>query len=729
MKAFFAFLSVLLFLCCSPPSIHAELRVGAAIVDVTPPDLPVLVNGGMTSRTIDKIKTAVNARAMVIDDGDRRIAMVVVDSCMVPRFLLDDAKALAAKRTQIQPDHMMISATHTHTAPSAMGALGTSADERYIPYLREKLAESIATAEANLTPAHVGWATVNADKFTAIRRWIRRSDRIDNDPFGNPTVRANMHSARVPENVTGPSGPEDPELSMISFATPDGKPIALLANFSMHYFGDRDISADYFGLFCDSFQQRANQAYAASVTKSENVDKQAEPSSIVAMMSHGCSGDIWRRDYTAGPDGNYNPTLDEYTTELLDLVYSTYQTIKYEPVESIDMAEQRLHLSYRLPDQQRLTWAKEIVARLDGADPKTTEEVYAREAVLLHELQSTDVVVQAIRIGDIGISTTPNETYALTGLKLKLQSPLKKQMVIELANGGDGYIPPPEQHLLGGYNTWPARSAGLEVEAEPKIAEANLQLMEQLTGKSRRPFHQSAGAMTEAILAAEPFAFYRLDQMSGPIATDSSPNHRNAMLSPGYALFLEGPHSGRICDDGEINRSVHLAGGSLQTHLPSNATDYSVSMWFWNGMPNDGRETTGWLISRDRPYQTSNDGHHLGIGGTATSPGKLIFVAGSGDPVVGSATVERWTWNHVLLTRKGDAIKVYLNGGKQPDLETELATEDALSISTLFIGGRSDNASNFEGRIDEVAVFERALSDDQRQSIVAPPPAGESTAK
>ena len=48
-------------------------------------------------------------------------------------------------------------------------------------------------------------------------------------------------------------------------------------------------------------------------------------------------------------------------------------------------------------------------------------------------------------IGDVAITTTPNETYALTGLKLKAKSPLPKTMVIELANGADGYIPPPEQ--------------------------------------------------------------------------------------------------------------------------------------------------------------------------------------------------------------------------------------------------------------------------------------------
>jgi hypothetical protein len=58
---------------------------------------------------------------------------------------------------------------------------------------------------------------------------------------------------------------------------------------------------------------------------------------------------------------------------------------------------------------------------------------------------------------------------------------------MELANGAEGYIPPPEQHRLGGYTTWPARTAGLEVEAEPKIVEALLKLLEDVSGKQRRP--------------------------------------------------------------------------------------------------------------------------------------------------------------------------------------------------------------------------------------------------
>ena len=177
---------VIVFLCSVTTAAQATLKAGAARVDITPIRLPVLVNGGMLSRSVENVSTRLYARAIVLDDGQQRLGIVVVDSCMMSRSLLDEAKQLAAQRTSILPDRMLISATHTHTAPASMGCLGTNADPTYVPYLREKLAEALAAAEANLELARVGWAVGNAAGFTALRRWIRRPDRIETDPFGNP---------------------------------------------------------------------------------------------------------------------------------------------------------------------------------------------------------------------------------------------------------------------------------------------------------------------------------------------------------------------------------------------------------------------------------------------------------------------------------------------------------------------------------------------------------------
>ena len=684
-----------------------DLQAGAAIVDITPRQFPVLVNGGMTSRSADKAVAPLYARSIVLDNGTERVAIVVVDSCMIGRVVLDDAKQLAAQRTKIRPDRMLISATHTHTAPSAMGCLGTELDENYVVYLRDRIAEAVAQAESHLEPVMVGWAVRNAADYTALRRWIIRPDRIATDPFGNPTMRANMHAGADPDSVTGESGPEDPDLSMIAFKSTKGRPVAVLSNFSMHYFsGVEALHPDYFGLFCNGFQEQVVSAGIA------DVKDDAPP--FVAIMSHGCSGDIWRRDYKQPANAPMqSPTVTEYTDGLLKIAKDAYQSVQYTSTSQLAMAERRLPLNYRVPNRQMLEWAQRIVAGLGDNPPKTTEEVYAREQVILHSLQSTEVVIQALRIGDIAIATTPNETYALTGLKLKLQSPLSQTMVIELANGGDGYIPPPEQHLLGGYNTWAARSAGLEVLAEPKISEADLQLLEKVTGKPRRSFIQTQGTAAKAIAALKPVAWWRMDEMAAPHALDSSPHDQNAFFEPGVVFFLEGPRSEAFCLDSETNRAAHFAGGRLSARLPGLDDQYTVSMWIWNGMPNAGRGTAGWMLSNDYNHGLSTHGDHLGIGGTSTSPGKLVFQHGEGadnEHAVGKSTIDRWTWNHVVLVRERNSVRVYLNGNANPEIQLESVPVVPKMLKQFYFGGRSDNVDNWEGRLDEIAVFDRPLT-------------------
>lgn len=678
----------LLAAAASAVSVRAEFQAGAAVIDITPPKLPVLVNGGMLSRYLDKINTRVNARAVVVGDGKSLVAIVVADSCMMSREVLDEAKAAAAKATGIPTDHMLISATHSHTAPSSMGCLGTDADPDYVPFLKEKLVEAIVAAKARLETARIGYGKEDAADFTALRQWIRRPDRVVEDPFGNMTVRANMHAGRNWDDAVGESGPEDPDLSLISIQTKAGKPLAVLANFSMHYFGDKDISADYFGLFSEGLKQR--------------IDPEG---TMVGIMSHGCSGDIYRTDYKVPEKERPAPKIDEYTDGLLDIAIKAYAGIQYRDAADVVMAEKRMTLNYRVPDKQRLEWAQRVVAEMAGQPPKNQTEVYAREQIILHERQRTEIVVQALRIGDIGIATTPNETYAITGLKIKAASPLEKTIVIELANGGDGYIPPPEMHAWGGYNTWAARSAGLEVMAEPKITQAAIGLLETVSAAPRRPYGLSAGPATKALAGLKPAMWWRMNEFSGPLALDEGPSRRHAAYEGGVAYYLDGPHSAAFCA-GQVNRAPHFVNGRLASDLSGIGQAHTISMWIWNGMPNDGREMSGWFYSRDHNHGVSAYGEHLGVGGSSGNTGRLVFQAGS--VLAGKTEIPRWTWQHVVLVRDREKVRVYLNG----KLEIE-GQAPASAITACFFGGRSDNDSGWEGRMDEIAVFDRALAEEE----------------
>lgn len=669
-----ALFTLLLF----PLALQAEFKVGAASIDITPQSFPVLINGSFYSRQGEPKN--IHARAIVLDDGDTRIAIVVTDSCMLPKELVDSAKQLASQRAKIRPDHMLISATHTHTAPSSMGALGTDADPQYVPYLRIKLAEAILEAEKNLQPAQVGWGSTDANEFTALRRWILRPGQEREDPFGEMTVRASMHTAKNNlENVTGESGPEDPELSVISFQTLEGEPIALLANFSMHYFSGGG-AADYFGAYCEKLE-------AALDKKAEDGPK------FVAVMSHGCSGDIWRVDYRTGT----NQTFDGFVDGMVAKTHQALEGIEYQRDVPLAMAETRMQLNYRVPSAQRLAWAKQIVAEMGDRGPKTPAEVYAREQIILDERQSTEIVLQALRIGTIAIATTPNETYALTGLKLKRRSPLPQTMVIELANGGDGYIPPPEQHILGGYNTWAARSAGLETSAEPIIVEADLALLEKVAGKPRRESLPPDSKMAASIKKLKPIRYYPLHDMEGPTARDFSGNSKSASIEDGVVFFLEGADGPALMTDSVLNRAAHFANGRIVAEVPELGETFSISQWVWNGLDLQARPIAGWFISK---------GISLGIAGQGDHAGKLVLETSDTRLTYGKTPIERWGWANVVLVQKEDVVHVYLDG----KLEIEAQTKPVAATDPVYIGGHAGNTSNWEGRLDEVAIFDRALT-------------------
>jgi hypothetical protein len=152
--------------------------------------------------------------------------------------------------------------------------------------------------------------------------------------------------------------------------------------------------------------------------------------------------------------------------------------VEYRDTVPLSVATQEIDLAVRRPDESRLSWARELVQGIQDHDKLTRPQVYAEEAIALAEgPERVSVPLQAIRIGELGIAAAPCEVFAETGLEIKARSHLKQTFLIELANGFNGYLPTPEQHTWGGYETWPARTSYLEVEAAPKIRDGVLDLM------------------------------------------------------------------------------------------------------------------------------------------------------------------------------------------------------------------------------------------------------------
>lgn len=673
-----------------------SFRAGAYALDITPPEFPVIVSGGFLERTASEVSEPLYARTLVLDDGRTQVAICIVDTLMMPRELIDKAKREASHTTGIPVSHMLVAATHTHLAPSVMGALGSGVEESYARLLPNWIAQSIEQAVENLRPAKVGWTAVNDFKHTNCRRWIRRPDSIGIDPFGKQTVRAMMHPGYQNPDYIGPAGPEDPSLSVFAVQSPDGQPIALLANYSMHYFGGKPVSADYFGLFSKKIKARLGAT-------------DLEPS-FVGVMSQGTSGDLHWMDYSK-PRKSID--IGTYTDQIVEVAYQAYKQIHYHEWVPLAVADMNLTLRRRTPDESRLSWARQITANMKEQKPQNKQEVYALEQLYLHENPVRELVLQAIRVGELGMSAIPCEVYGITGLKIKTQSPFRQTINFELANGAEGYIPPPQQHFLGGYTTWPARTAGLEVEAEPKILEAVLKLLEEVSEQPRRKPVASMGKYAETVLASRPVAYWRMSEFNGTKALDVSGYENHGIYEPGVAFYLKGPESASFSGHKHINRAVHFAGGCMKATLPRLAEQYSVEMWFWNGLPSDARAVTGYLFSRGINQARETSGDYLGIGGTQMpkAKGKLFLKNGvkKRQVLVGKTEIPLKRWTYVVLVRNKDKVKVYINGQPEPEIDAQAIVGYPDSTQQLFIGGQCDNLFNFEGKIDEVAVYDYPL--------------------
>jgi len=173
---------------------RAEFQAGAVALDVTPKQFPVLVNGGFLSRSADTVTDRLHARALALSDGKTEVALVVVDSCMMPKDLLDKAKAMAAERTGIPVERMLVSATHTHTAPK--GGEGTPGKEACEKLKHEKLEEAIVKAIQSLQPAR-------RTRFQADRRARSRRQGSHRLKTHHPhEKRICHHSASYPRRST-----------------------------------------------------------------------------------------------------------------------------------------------------------------------------------------------------------------------------------------------------------------------------------------------------------------------------------------------------------------------------------------------------------------------------------------------------------------------------------------------------------------------------------------------
>lgn len=417
----------------------APLQAGLAEIEITPP-VPYRLDGYFTERLSTAVRDPLKAKALVLQQGTTKTALVVCDLIGVPRSLTDDVRAAAAARTGIPVANIAITATHTHTGPLFAGERARVFSEqaaakhgsdplaavKYPELLRDRLIEVIASANAAVSSATLEFVSGREERVS----FNRRVHMKDGTVVTNPGI-ANA-------NVVRAAGPIDPDLPFILISK-DKAPVGSLTVFAMHLdtVGGTEYSADY----------PAHLAYELAREFGEK---------FMSIFGTGTCGDINHID-VSGARRNSARLLGE------QLAISVLSARPRQPVvnPTLAAASGKLTLPLRQVSETQIVSARANTAKIGTNELPFLTQVETVSTLDLSRRGATlETEVQVLRLSqDLAIVLLPGEIFVELGLAIKQASPFKHTLVIELSNDNPAYIPTEKAFKEGSYETVNSRIA------------------------------------------------------------------------------------------------------------------------------------------------------------------------------------------------------------------------------------------------------------------------------
>ncbi len=436
--------SIFLFTAAVASAHSAELKLGATTVPINPP--PGLgLAGYYHERGNEGVLDDIAAKAVVLDDGSTRAAIVVCDLISMPKWIVTDARELVEKRTGIPGGNVMIAATHTHTAPvlfrewsrDETDGGGIEASKIYSRTLPKLIADAVAAANEKRQLARVSAGREREAQLANNRRYWMRDGSVGWNP------------GKLNPQIVRPAGPIDPEVGVFFAETAAAKPAPLLTfvNYAMHpdTTGGTRISADYPG------------ALARALALYQGPD-------MLTIFANGTCGNINHTDvHWAGAQGSPREAA-RLGTVLAAAVFKAYPRL--QPLTNAGALRVRSEI-VKLP-LPAFTPGQLEEARADVRTAKDNTRDGFMKLVRAHRVLDTaaregrpqEVEMQVIALGrDVAWVAWPGEIFVELGLSVKAGSPFAHTYNVELANGTIGYIPNKSAYPEGNYEVESARVA------------------------------------------------------------------------------------------------------------------------------------------------------------------------------------------------------------------------------------------------------------------------------
>ena len=430
-----------------------ETLIGSASVSITP-DRPVALSGQMMTRVSTGVRSPVTATALALEsrEGEKPLDQAVLVSCDLVAI---DPAILAGVREKIRADlpefdsaKLVISATHTHTAPVLeegkyeIPKAGVMQPTEYSKFLIDRISEACKLAWTNRKPGKVGWGLGHA-----VVAQNRRSIYADG--------RAVMYGPTDRADFRGIEGPEDQGVEVLCFWDMAGKLTATAVNIA-----------------CPAQEVEGNMTVDADIWHEVRESLRAKHGKDLTVIAWtGAAGDqsphlMYRKkaEERMRTLRKLN-RLEELARRIVNGWEEAYEGAVQERFEGVAMVHRvaNLELPVRLVTDAEAAETRATIAKL-AADPKNRRIVSWHQDVLnRYELQKSGTVepyrmeLHVIRIGDVVVATNPFELYTQYGIQMKSRSPALQTFIVQLAGHGT-YLPTAPAVHGGGYSAIVASS-------------------------------------------------------------------------------------------------------------------------------------------------------------------------------------------------------------------------------------------------------------------------------
>lgn len=435
-----------LFVWAGSPARAAGLKIGAATIEITP-GRPVALDGQFNTRISKGVDNPLMATAVALEahGGNGALDHAIFLSCDLVAIRPTVSGALRSrlkdKLPGFDPRKLVMTATHTHTAPVTeegkydIPATGVMRPTEYVAFLVDRLAEVVERAWAARKPGGVSWGLGHA-----VVGHNRRAVYADG--------KAKMYGpTNIPE-FRGIEGGEDHGLEMVFFWDAAGKPLAAGINVA-----------------CPSQEVESLSTMNADFWHDVREQVRGGPAKDLLLLGWpGAGGDI-------SPHRMYRKAAEERMIKLRGLTYTQEigRRVAREVNDVLALAAkdirndvefrhrvEDLELPVRKVTEAEVEEARNEIEAIKKKGDKTRRIAWLQSAIDRYEAQggndAATIEVHVLRIGDVAIATNPFELFHDYGVQIKGRSRALQTLVIQLTGGSGRYLPSARAVQGGGYS-------------------------------------------------------------------------------------------------------------------------------------------------------------------------------------------------------------------------------------------------------------------------------------